>query len=174
MSAEADPAATAEAVAGRDTARAAATAVAAAADDAAACGHRVLDGQVLEIDVAGINEEATLGVEAVDRVRAAVAVAAVDRDARPAQQIERVQLRREAEVGGDVDRVVGILRGVYPAGIHLQDGRVELGDVGDIEDAGRDDLHDRSTVGILRELETGTGADPGEGQRIGRGAVRDR
>ncbi len=160
----------------RDEQRAAepGAATAATADDTAARRHRVLDGQVFQIDVARIDEEATLGVEAVDRVGAAMAIAAIDGDARPAQQVEGVQLRRQAEVRRDVDRVIGILRGVLPAGIHLQDRRIEIGDAGDVEHPRRDDLHDRAAVGILRELEAGAAVEPVHRQRIGRGAVRDR
>lgn len=101
-------------------------------------------------------------------------VAAVDGDARSAQEIERVQLRREAEAGGDVDGVVGIRRGVLAAGIHLQDGRVELGDGRDVEDARRRELHDRAAICILRKLEAGAAVEPVHRQRIRRRAVRDR
>jgi hypothetical protein len=87
-------------------------AAATAANPGAAHRDRILDCQVFERDIAGIDKEAALVALAVDCLdlcdTPAGAVCTHDRQRRAAHQVDREQLRGERDVGGDRDHITGV------------------------------------------------------------------
>ncbi len=83
---------------------------AAASEQAARAALRlhVLQGQVFDRDVARIDEEAVVGVGAVDGLdlRATAAVRSLDGQGRAALQVDRQKLRRQRNRAGNVDDVI--------------------------------------------------------------------
>ena len=77
------------------------------------------DRQVLDRDIAGIDEQAALAAVAVQSLHrgATNAIGASDGQRRPALQIDRQEVRSEINGADDVDDVVGVLRRIGAADV---------------------------------------------------------
>ena len=102
--------------------------------------RHVLDRQVLDRDIAGIDEQAALAAVAVQSLHrgATNAIGAGDGQRRPALQIDRQEVCREINGAGDVDDVVGVLRRIGAADVDRSNIGVKIGLARDREDGTHD------------------------------------